>query len=256
MATLRQVKKLVAVGKALRARFPGADFDGCLMFLSTVFDSGKYRHHIAPRCEFPELEDEPDNIIRLSYKNHVRVHVLLSKAVPEHAGFRHTMLMMTGQTELAQTEAAARGRAAQGGAEGLRALLLKANAAQSPKERLANLAKARAAQSPEERRAAGEKGNAVNAAAGYTNLTKARAVQGYEGLCAAAAKGRAILGPKGLRAAREKGLAALSPEELRAASAKGIAAAAAGGWRGCRKGRHMRWHAACGVVSPTCEFCT
>lgn len=37
-------------------------------------------HHILPRCEFPELKDDPDNWTWLSFEDHWLAHYLLWKA--------------------------------------------------------------------------------------------------------------------------------------------------------------------------------
>jgi hypothetical protein len=72
----------------LQERYPTADFSVYFRFLEacagTQRDSGRtHGHHICPRKQFPDLEDEPDNVITLHIDDHALAHKLLGAAVPE-----------------------------------------------------------------------------------------------------------------------------------------------------------------------------
>src|SRR5208282_1319296 len=72
----------------MQVKYPHAIFNRYFAFLAAcpVRVTGKaYRHHIAPREQFPELDKHPDNIIRLSLARHRQAHFILSFAIPDAA---------------------------------------------------------------------------------------------------------------------------------------------------------------------------
>jgi len=207
---------------ALEKRFPRADFRAYFAFLGKRAGSGRHRHHVCPRCEFPEMAKDPANVVRLSYKDHAKVHRLLSNTVPEHAGFRIASLYLSGkQTEQASIEKSRLG----GRTAKAKGALEKAHAKLGIDGLRAQAARARAATTLEARLALLAKGRRTQAAAGYPGLVKARAIAG--------------------------------PEGLRAAQAKGQASMAAAGYPNLISGLgpHKYWHVRRGLVSQDCKFC-
>lgn len=72
----------------MQAKYSTADLLPYFRFLAsqvgTQREKGRtHDHHIAPRSQFPELENEPSNIITLTVAAHAEAHSLLSEAVPE-----------------------------------------------------------------------------------------------------------------------------------------------------------------------------
>jgi hypothetical protein len=149
----------LTIREIMEARFPGSNLSAYFTFVYGCAENGEQAHHVAPRCEFPELENLPGNLVRMSYENHVHAHVLLSAAVPSHRGFRTAMLNMTrrsGQAFLEMTSI--------GGKKGGR------RAVES-----GQLARARAERDREEFLATCRKGLATNEAKGWENCKKASA---------------------------------------------------------------------------------
>jgi hypothetical protein len=206
----------------MQKRFPRARFGAYFAFLAKHRNSGAHRHHIAPRCEFPELAGEKDNLVNLSYEDHVRAHVLLSNAVPGHGGFRAAVLFNQGQTARAFMEASRQGGIMSAKSGGT--------------------ARARTFLSEKDYRAMRAKSALTNAASGWANCRKASAAQTPENLRQAGLKGRMILGREGLRVAGAKGRAAMA--------AMGLTPAMAG-----RVGGHVYRHVKQGIVKPSCELC-
>jgi hypothetical protein len=244
------VSEYASARDAMGARFPYADFRAYFAFIDTCAGGGDYRHHVAPKCEFPELEKNWQNIALLSYEDHKEAHRLLSEAVPEHTGFRLAIIYMfayesgeyvkamklNGQAAV-ESGALAKAREAQGGYEGMCASLVKARAALSPEMRTASLAKGRATQAADGYSAFINKGRETNAATGWANLVK----------------GRAARDPKKTLIAQIKcGLEAADSGQL--AKARDVL-----GLEGLRnnmaKGRHTRYHVRRGVVDSSCKFC-
>ena len=79
----------------MEAKYPEADFGEYFRFLVSCAGTLKgltHEHHIAPRKQFPELAEEPENFITLTITDHATAHKLLGAAVPE-------MFMGTGWIE-------------------------------------------------------------------------------------------------------------------------------------------------------------
>jgi hypothetical protein len=73
---------------ALERRYPFADLDDYLCWLDEcrakkTYQRKTHKHHVAPRAQFPELVDDPDNLIKLTVEQHVHAHDLLSMAIPD-----------------------------------------------------------------------------------------------------------------------------------------------------------------------------
>jgi hypothetical protein len=232
----------------MEARFLYADFRAYFAFIDTAAGGGDYRHHVAPKCEFPELEKDWQNIALLSYEDHKEVHRLLSEAVPEHTGFRLAILYMFAYEKkdyenmvrlngiaATQSGALARGRAKLG-TKGLRAALEKAWAAQTIEDR--RIAGSKGAQTQAAIDAL-KRAHLTHEASGYANCAKGRAA--------------AALDPKKTLIAQMKcGLeAAFSGQLAKAREIIGIE----GLRSNMEKGRHTRWHARRGIVNRTCSFC-
>jgi hypothetical protein len=245
------VGEFAPIRDLMELRFPYADLRAYFEHLDTCAGGGGHKHHVAPKCEFPELAKDIWNIALLSYGDHREAHRLLSAAVPEHFGFRYAMLLMHGQEEQAYLErlqingvnAAKSGQLAKArdamGYVGACKALKKARSKVSPEVRRAALA-----QGNETQRAAGfpsfERGRRTNAASGWANCKKARKAQGRAGNRKALAKAHAVQGAEGM---------------VQAAAAARVALGRDGLLRNFAKGRHTMYHVRRGVVVDTCEFC-
>lgn len=87
--------QILTIRELIVSRFPLANLEGYFSFLALCGGTGNYDHHIAPRCEFPELHDDARNIVKLTHENHAHAHRLLSDAIPDHQGFRIAALYMS-----------------------------------------------------------------------------------------------------------------------------------------------------------------
>jgi hypothetical protein len=69
----------------LKQKFPKANFRRYFDFLEqvVVLVKGGHRHHILPKNEFPELKNDPRNLVRISPAEHYLAHYLLAIASPE-----------------------------------------------------------------------------------------------------------------------------------------------------------------------------
>jgi hypothetical protein len=77
----------------MQAKYPAADFSRYFAHLEQA-SGDDHDHHIAPRAEFKKLEEEPDNIIPVSYQEHFYAHYLLALAVPDCGPFQQTVVLM------------------------------------------------------------------------------------------------------------------------------------------------------------------
>jgi hypothetical protein len=204
----------------LKRHFPGMDFRAYFAYIKKYRKSkakGLQKHHILPRCEFPELSNITWNWAWLTYDEHKKAHKLLAAAVPNHGGFRKAAIHLFDKTAKVFSDFARRGgqRNVESG----------------------KLAKARA----------------VQAAAGWPNLIKARKIQGSQGLRLAGLKGNAVSAAKNWvnqKKARSKDLA-----ERLTRLEKGHTTQARQGYPALRAANHLRWHSRRGKLIISCEHC-
>jgi hypothetical protein len=240
------VSEFASIRDAMETRFPYADLRAYFAFIDTAAGSGKYRHHVAPKCEFPELRDSEDNIALLNYEDHKQAHQLLSEAVPEHTGFRLAAIYMFAY-ESSEYEKRTRlnGQAAVESGQ-----LARAREKQGYEGLYAALEKGRASMTPEEWRAGSRKGGLTQAAADARE--RSRITNEISGWANCEIARESIDLAKRYVAQVESGRRAATSGQLAAAREslgyKGLC-------QNMAKGAHSRWHVQRGINSPTCAFC-
>ncbi len=77
----------------MQAKYPDSDLSRYFAYLAAAIGTD-HDHHIAPKAEFPELADDRENIISLSFQEHFYAHYLLALAVPECSPYQTTVRFM------------------------------------------------------------------------------------------------------------------------------------------------------------------
>ena len=106
---------------AMRAKYPTADFRAYFAFLASRpvltyrRKAGLHRHHMAPREQFPELDNgmSGPNIIVLTVADHTKAHALLTKVSPALSWVRPEFIAAAQSPNWRAANAAANRRTAQ-----------------------------------------------------------------------------------------------------------------------------------------------
>lgn len=83
----------------------------CFERLGEIPNGRTEKHHILPRCLFPEFQNEKSILLELSYADHIQAHNLLRLAFPTHRGLNFAYYMMTCANGAPDLELAAENRA-------------------------------------------------------------------------------------------------------------------------------------------------
>ena len=66
----------------------------CIYYYKNVKSENTHRHHIIPKCFIGEYIEERWNWVHLEHDVHREAHLLISKAIPEHAGLQRAAILM------------------------------------------------------------------------------------------------------------------------------------------------------------------